>query len=73
MLREAGIDTDKIDDRIVSRYPEIREILYDYLKTHGGIDPAVTGDPAVIGSWRFVPEQIAGPAIERDLSLMFSR
>ncbi len=73
LLREAGIDTDKIDDRIVSRYPEIREILYDYLKTHGGIDPAVTGDPAVIGSWRFVPEQVAGPAIERDLSLMFSR
>ncbi len=73
LLREAGVDTDRIDERIVSRYPEIREILYEYLKANGGIDPAVTGNPDVIGAWKFVPEKVAGPAIERDLELMFSR
>ncbi len=73
LLREAGVDTNRIDERIVSRYPEIREILYEYLKANGGIDPAVTGNPDVIGAWKFVPEKVAGPAIERDLELMFSR
>ena len=37
------------------------------------IDPAVIGDPSVIGHWSFVPEKVAGPAIERDLELLFGR
>lgn len=69
----AGIDTDRIDERVVSRYPEIRNILYNYLLDMGSIDPAVTGDPARIGTWKFVPEKIAVPALERDMQLLFGR
>ena len=71
LLKAAGIDTDKIDERVVSRYPEIREILYDYLKENGGIDPAVTGDESRIGAWRFVPDAWAPAAIGKDLQLLF--
>ena len=71
LLRAAGIDTDKIDDRVITRYPEIREILYDYLKKNGEIDPSVTGNPAVIGSWRFVPDAWAPKAVQTDLALLF--
>lgn len=71
LLRAAGIDTDKIDDRVVNRYPEIREILYEYLKKNGVIDPAVVGDPAVIGSWRFVPDAWAPKSVQSDLALLF--
>lgn len=71
LLQEAGVDTGKIDDRVVARYKEIREILYDYLKEHSVIDPALIGDPAVIGSWRFIPEKQAEPALRRDLLLLF--
>ena len=73
LMQEAGIDTGKIEERIVDTYPEIRDILYGYLMENGTIDPAVVGDPARIGAWRFVPEAIAGPAIERDMELLFGR
>lgn len=73
LLQEAGIDTDRIDDRIVARYPEIRNILYDYLIENGSIDPEVIGDPSVIGSWKFVPESLAGPALRADMALLFNK
>ena len=71
LLKEIGIDTDNIDERVVARYPEIRNILYDYLKENGSIDPEVVGDTKFIGAWRFVPENIAVPAIQSDLALLF--
>ena len=67
----AGIDTDRIDERIVARYPEIREILYEYLKKHGTIDPAVIGNPDVIGSWKFVPERQSAHLLVQDMALLF--
>jgi len=73
LLQEAGIDTDRIDDRTVARYPEIRNILYDYLMENGSIDPEVIGNPKVIGAWKFVPEKVVGPAMERDMALLFRR
>ena len=73
LLKEAGIDTDRIDDRTVERYPEIRNILYDYLMKNGSIDPEVIGNPAVIGSWSFVPGKLAGTALERDMALLFRK
>ena len=71
MRKGAGIDTDRIGDRVVEYHPEIRNILYDYLKENGSIDPAVIGNPNVIGSWKFVPENIAEKALDRDMALLF--
>lgn len=67
----AGVDTDKIHERVVEYYPEIREILYDYLLKHRKIDPEVIGDRTVVGEWRFIPESIAQKAMERDMTLLF--
>ena len=67
----AGIDTGDIDGRVISRYPEVRDILYSYLKETGAIDPAVTSDPKRIGSWKFVPEKLAAKALESDMNLLF--
>ena len=67
----AGIDTEKIGERVVEYYPEIRNILYDYLMKNGCIDPVVVGNPDVIGSWKFVPEQMAQKALQRDMKLLF--
>ena len=71
ILQAIGIDTDKITDRVVEYYPEIRNILYNYLLEHGSIDPAVIGDPARIGRWRFVPEGLAAKGIAADMQLLF--
>ena len=67
----AGIDTSTIESRTLAHYPEIRELLYDYLRERGTIDPAVTGDPSVIGSWRFVPDRTTPRALKRDMDLLF--
>lgn len=71
LLQAAGVDTDKISERVVAYYPEIRNILYDYLSENGSIDPHVTGNGTVIGKWRFVPEDMASRYMERDMSLLF--
>lgn len=72
ILREgAGIDTDRIDDRIVARYPEIRELLYDYLKANGKITKENISIPTLIGTWKFVPEKLADSALEKDMNLLF--
>ena len=67
----AGIDTSDMTDRIVARYPEIRELLYRYIKESKTIDRGLIADDAVIGSWEFVPSSIADKAIASDLKLMF--
>jgi len=71
LLDEIGINTDEIDTRVVARYPEIRNILYDYLKEHGTIESKAIGNPGLIGSWKFIPEKIANPALKTDYSLLF--
>lgn len=67
----AGIDTDRIGERVVEYYPEIRNILYDYLQANKAICPEVIGDADVIGSWAFVPETLAGKALDEDMKLLF--
>ena len=71
MRNGAGIDTDRISDKVVEYYPEIREILYDYLVKNGEIDPVKIGDRKVIGEWKFVPESLASKAMDCDMLLLF--
>lgn len=71
MRNGAGIDTDDIESRVVAKYPEIRNILYDYLMENGTVDPRTTGDPEVIGHWEFVPEKLAGRMMAADMGLLF--
>ena len=73
LMKEVGIDTDRIDDRVVEYHPEIRNILYDYLTANGSIDPTAVGDRSVIGQWSFVPEKKALKALERDMELVFGK
>lgn len=67
----AGIQDN--NERIVARYPEIRNLLYDFVRTHGPIDEKSIRDYSKIGSWRFVPESIAGPALKKDINLVFDK
>lgn len=79
LLRDgAGIDS--VDSLVVERYPEIRELIYEYLLSHtdseGNITPVTSEElsrPSLIGSWSFVPEDIAQPLLAKDLSLLFGK
>jgi len=74
LVREgAGIDPDRIDERVVARYPEIRDLLYDFFDKVGTVTSGSIADPAVIGGWKFVPEDLAGKALDSDMTLMFGR
>lgn len=73
MRNGAGIDTDRIEERVVEYYPEIRQLIYDYLVEHGEIDPHKTGDPALIGHWEFVPADLAQKALDKDMELLFPK
>lgn len=61
------------DERIVARYPEIRSLLYDFIRNYGQIDEKSIRNYSKIGSWRFVPENIAGPALKNDINLVFDK
>ena len=67
----AGIDTGNIGERVVARYPEIREMLYEFIQEHGAITHELVADPAVIGHWEFVPATIARKALDADMKLLF--
>ena len=71
LLDEVGINTDLIDQRVVARYPEIRNILYDYLKENKTISRESINNTALLGTWSFVPEAVAQPAIDKDMALLF--
>lgn len=71
MAKGAGIDTDRLDEIVVERYPEIREILYDYLQRNGSITPELIGNPRIIGHWEFVPKALAEKMLSKDMGLLF--
>lgn len=71
LLKLCGIDTGRIEERIVETFPEIRDILYDYLQRNGSIDPKKIGDRAVLGHWEFIPGKVVTPAMDKDLALLF--
>lgn len=71
LMVAAGIDTGKIEERVAEIYPEFRQLLYDYLMDKGSIDPVAISDKNMIGEWRFVPEKLAEPALEKDMRLIF--
>ena len=71
LIEGAGIPKDETDGRIVARYPEIREMVYQFIKKHGTVDPALIGDRSVIGEWHFVPEKVVAPKMAADMDLLF--
>ena len=72
LSKGAGIDTGRIDERVVKFYPEIRELLYDYLLKNKVIAADVIGNPSIIGSWKFIPEEKATSALCADMALLFN-
>ena len=71
LIKGAGVAREEIEDRIVARYPEIRELIYQYFKKHGTVDAVLIGDSSLIGSWQFIPEKTVKPLIDKDMSLIF--
>ena len=67
----AGLDAEAVKGRIVARYPEIRELLYEFILEHKELNLELISDTQVIGSWKFVPEALASKAMTEDIRLLF--
>lgn len=71
MTEGAGIEHGKLESRVVSRHPEIRELIRDKFIKCGRIDSNTVSDKALIGSWLFIPEDMAQRLMEKDMKLLF--
>lgn len=69
----AGVSPEQMEERIIDRLPEIREMIYQYIKKHGTIDAALIGDRSNIGEWHFVPAKLVDPMMQADMELIFGK
>ena len=53
MLRKAGVDVGNIDEHTVAWHTDLRSLMEEYIASVVELDPAVVGDRAIIGEWRF--------------------
>ena len=67
----AGLSKDEIEGRIVARYPQIRDLVYEFISKHGTVTPQLVGDKGLIGEWRFVPEDVVDKLMPVDMRLIF--
>lgn len=67
----AGLTPEQVAERTIMKYPAIRDMVYDFFKSHDAVTSELINDPSVVGSWKFVPEDIVGPLLEKDRKLLF--
>ena len=70
LLIKAGIEPNMVEERIVEKYPEYRELIYQYILKHKELTHSLISDGSKIGSWSFVPAAKQA-TIERDMQLLF--
>jgi 2',3'-cyclic-nucleotide 2'-phosphodiesterase/3'-nucleotidase len=71
LLNGAGLDSETVAARTEAHFPEIRELVFDFVQKNGVIGPELFSDPAVLGRWRFVPEALCARALRADMDLLF--
>ena len=71
LIKGAGIPKEELDGRIEERLPEIREMVYQFVKQHGTLDVALISDRNLLGEWHFVPEKLVAPMMDADMKLVF--
>lgn len=71
LKKGAGIDVANINDRVIETYPEIRELLYEFIQENGELRSDLMGDKSLLGDWYFAPKAIVTPLIANDMELLF--
>lgn len=66
----AGLSDAQMSERIVAKYPEIREMIYRFFCEKGNVTVSDFSDKDMIGEWSFVPESSL-EKIDSDFGLMF--
>ncbi len=67
----ARIPHGQLAGRVVSKYPEVRDLIYLFIKEKGRVDSSLVTDRDTLGEWHFVPEIVVRPLMEKDMRLVF--
>lgn len=73
LIKGAGIPKEKIEERILGRYPEIRELVYRFVRKNTILDEMNLNDRSLLGEWKFVPEGEAADRLDDDMALLFGK
>ena len=68
----AGLPSDVASERVVAKLSEIRDLVYAFIGANNVVDRSVLADEKVIGSWKFIPEDVVSPLMKKDISLLLS-
>ena len=71
LKKGAGIDVANINDRVIETYPEIRELLYEFIQENGELRSDLMGDKSLLGDWHFAPQALTAPLLAHDIELLF--
>jgi len=71
LIRGAGIPHELLPSLVEGRYPDIRTLVYEFVRKYGELTPALVGNVALTGEWRFTPASEA--AVAADLELLFPK
>ena len=71
LMKAAGIPD--AEPRIIARDKEIRDMVYDYFLAHGTVTPELVSKAEIIGSWKFVPADVAEPLLDQDMERLFPK
>ena len=64
----AGADPSKVE--VVGKYPEIRDLVYQFITEKGVLTEETLSDKSLLGSWSFVPAPSTAKAIDEDMELI---
>lgn len=65
------LESGTMQERIVERNKEIRDIVYELIKETSNLGSEMISSPELLGSWKFVPEKVAEPLLDKDMDLIF--
>lgn len=71
LKKGAGIDVANINDRVIETYPEIRELLYEFIQENGELRSEIMGDKSLLGEWYFAPQALTAQLLAHDIELLF--
>ncbi|MCQ2178116.1 MAG: 5'-nucleotidase C-terminal domain-containing protein, partial [Bacteroidales bacterium] len=70
IINGAGIPANELDGIVVDRYPEIRDLIYDFFKSNILVSSELTDDRELLGFWLFTGDG-AAERIDADMKLLF--
>ena len=69
----ACISAEEMNERIIAKYPEIRELIYQFIVKNGTLDKSLLNNSSVLGGWSFIPADVVAPLMDADMAKLFRK